>query len=461
MKKYTVTLFTVFFLFKLLSAQKLNISVTKFRDSSESSAWCSYDSTLVAYNLLQSNGYYGIYLANVGPGNTRLNERCFTCANSSLPGKNVAQPAFQPTGKYMLFMAEKAVHAGSSANSIPGIGQYNDLWVMTMDGKKAYQLTNTPSTGISAMIEPYFNPKGTEILWASMTSPVSINGKQEFGYWVIKIAPFIDDTVNGPRLDTAHIKTILPGADSAFNEPYGWSPDGSRIIFASDYNQFWVWDDQIYTMDTNGNNIEQMTSTAHSYPYCEHAFYSTFGQYIVWMTDLDNNVGSSVGGDDWWIMNSDTTHQQRLTYFNDTTSSYWTGAIHINGHGSFCHDGFRFIGDVGGSQPVQVSPDSSIGAAYIITMNYLAGIKNISGLNPLNCKLYPNPANDFINIALSENTRASHYIIYNLLGIKILEGELYCNAATISLSNLSDGMYFLKVYNGNGSTNTPFVVEKQ
>ncbi len=460
--KKTATLFLIVFSFfqcQTASAQRPNISVYKFRDSALASQWCPYDTTLVAYDLLRPNGYYDIYMARVGPGNTFLSEQCFTCLNASLPGKNYAQPCFSPSGKYMLFTAEKAVHAGSSNTSIPGIGTYNDLWLMKMDGSKAWQLCNMPDTGISAIIEPWFNPKGNEIMWCQMTANVAINGKQEFGYWVIKIAPFIDDTVNGPHIDSANIRTIEPGGSPAFNEPYGWSPDGSRIIFASDYNQFWVWDDQIYTSDTMGNNIEQMTSTAHSYPYTEHAFYSPDGKQIVWMTDLDNKVGGSKGGDDWFIMNSDTTDQIRLTYFNDTTSSYWTGSVHVNCHGSFCSNNKKFIGDVTGSEPVQVNPDSSIGAVYIIASDYfITGVAPVSN-NTLQCTIFPNPANTSITVAVSTNQNTMYYAVYNLLGSKITEGTFKGKTCNIDVSSFPAGVYLLKVNNETSSVNEKFVVE--
>ncbi len=227
-------------------AQRPNITVTKFRDSAESSAWCPYDSTLVAYNLLQPNGYWGIYMANVTTANTMINERCFTCGKAFLPGKNYAQPAFSPNKRYILFMAEKAVHSGTSANSIPGIGMYNDLWVMKTDGSKAWRLTTLPSTGNnSAMIEPYFSPDGKEIEWDEMTDSVNIGVlKQSFGYWVVKIAPFIDDTLTVLSPGFQQYQNYYPGGTQAFNESYGWSPDASRLIFASCYNQFWPLDDR-------------------------------------------------------------------------------------------------------------------------------------------------------------------------------------------------------------------------
>jgi len=470
MKKIPLIFFFAFLFCecRMAHAQRPNITVTKFRDSALASQWCPYDTTLVAYNLLRPDGFYDIYTARVGPGNSFVSEQCFTCLNASLPGKNYAQPTFSPSGKYMLFTAEKAHHAGSSNTSIPGVGTYNDLWLMKMDGSKAWQLCNMPDTGISAIIEPWFNPKGNEIMWCQMTNNVSLsNGKQYFGYWVIKIAPFIDDTVNGPHIDSANIRTIEPGGSPAFNEPYGWSRDGSRIIFASDYNQFWVWDDQIYTSDTMGNNIEQMTSTAHSYPYTEHAFYSADGKHIVWMTDLDIKQGGSKGGDDWFIMNSDTIDQIRLTYFNDTTSSYWTGTVHVNCHGSFCSDNRRFIGDVTGSEPVQVNPDSSIGAAYIISSGYFTGIENISQ-NALQFNLYPNPNNgqftiQMENVGLTMDNWKTQIDIYNILGEKVYSSTLpqtTKGTLNIDLGEVPSGVYFLQLFNETTSASKKFVVEK-
>ena len=352
----------------IIHAQKPEISVTLFRDSAFGAVWSRHDSNLVAYNAMQPNGYFGIYLANINSANHRINERCLTCDNPSLPGKNKGAPDFQSTGKYIVFIAEKANHPGSSANSVPGIGTYSDIWVLTLDGKKATQLTHTPNSRDSAsgIIFSIFSPDGKKLSWTEMIGKVNIwKGRQQFGSWVIKTANFIDDSIRGPYL--ANIKVYQPGGVPAFNEGYGWSPDGSKLIFASCFNQFWVWDDQIYTMDILGSNIRQLTSTSNSYPYNEHAFYSPDGKNIVWMTNRDAHKGSSKGGDDWWIMNSNSTNQRRLTYFNDPVSPYWTGSTHILGHGSFSPNGKRIIGDIGESKPIQVNP-TAYGSIYVINL---------------------------------------------------------------------------------------------
>jgi hypothetical protein len=222
-----------------------------------------------------------------------------------------------------------------------------------------------------------------------------------------------------------------------------------------------------------GNNIEQMTSTAHSYPYCEHAFYSTDSKKIVWMTDLNvdavHNTGG--GGDDWFIMNSDTTDQVRLTYFNDSLSPYWTGTVHVNGHGSYSPDGIKFLGDVGGSEPVQINAAKSIGANYIISGSYLASVPGVSQ-NDLQCNLYPNPNDGQFTIVISHPAIAAgsqtSIEIYNVLGGKIYSSSLLHpdsyrdpnGALTIDLGTIPGGVYFLKIYNENFTINKKFVVER-
>jgi Tol biopolymer transport system component len=329
---------------------------------------------------------------------------------------------------------------------------------MTMDGKKAYQLTNTsdqPHTA-SGVLFPFFSSNGKKLSWTEMTDTANIyNGKQNFGYWVIKTANFRDDDINGPSL--ANIKVLQPGGVPAFNEAYGWSPDGSKILFASCYNQFWVWDDQIYTMDTTGNNIKQMSSTFKNYPYCEHASYSPDGKYIIWMTNRDCKTGSSKGGDDWWIMNSDSTQQQRLTYFNDTLSSYWTGNTHICCHGSFSPDGKRFLGDVGGSLPLQLDP-KQVGSIYVINLSKFIYSASDININKLSCTLYPNPASAFVTVQINNNKNKIHYSLYNHLGSKLTEGNFNISKFNINVSNYPAGVYLLKLSTAEMEINKKVVV---
>ena len=64
-----------------------------------------------------------------------------------------------------------------------------------------------------------------------------------------------------------------------------------------------------------------------------------------------------------------------------------------------------------------------------------------------NIKIYPNPANDFINIEINDNHNGNFNIsIYNSLGIKIMETS---NENTINIEDLPSGMYFINVTTEN------------
>ena len=115
-----------------------------------------------------------------------------------------------------------------------------------------------------------------------------------------------------------------------------FSPDDSRLIFCSNLNKPSFLDEHIYTIDTLGNDLQQLTQT----DYNEHAFYRPDGNKIVWMT----NTNSDTGGTDWWMMNPDGSNKQQLTYFNKKGINQYAGHAVWAGLGSFSPDGKRFVG---------------------------------------------------------------------------------------------------------------------
>lgn len=58
--------------------------------------------------------------------------------------------------------------------------------------------------------------------------------------------------------------------------------------------------------------------------------------------------------------------------------------------------------------------------------------------------IFPNPANNFIDVHIGNNDKLSNIIIYNSLGNKIFESEFQHK---IDISELNSGIYFLKVGN--------------
>jgi hypothetical protein len=93
------------------------------------------------------------------------------------------------------------------------------------------------------------------------------------------------------------------------------------------------------------------------------------------------------------------------------------------------------------------------------TINIIQGLStganrsNIAEINPLEedaVLLYPNPANDFLNILLAKNYEGKDlkFNFYNQLGVLVLEKEITANAdelVQIPLDGFSTGQYFVQI----------------
>ncbi|GEP52575.1 hypothetical protein FNO01nite_32470 [Flavobacterium noncentrifugens] len=72
-------------------------------------------------------------------------------------------------------------------------------------------------------------------------------------------------------------------------------------------------------------------------------------------------------------------------------------------------------------------------------------------------KLYPNPANDVLNIQLKKEVKISSVSIYNTLGQLILINTNFSRSGSIDVSALKSGNYFIKVNSDQGTSNAKFV----
>lgn len=59
--------------------------------------------------------------------------------------------------------------------------------------------------------------------------------------------------------------------------------------------------------------------------------------------------------------------------------------------------------------------------------------------------LYPNPATNKVTINLPENLTQSRGMVYNLLGARVMDFEIYSSTEEVDISSLNPGVYFLKI----------------
>lgn len=191
----------------------------------------------------------------------------------------------------------------------PGSGWLNNLWLMDANGQRFYQLTKVGHQG--GVLHPHFSHDGKKLLWAERLG----KGEEIFGEWALKVADFITSG-DVPHLED--IKTYQPALEKhRFYESHGFSLDGSKIIFSGNPEagqKEYGFD--IYVFDLTSQKVVKITDTPNEWD--EHAILSPDGKKIVWMSSqgIENPHFSKVKTD-FWIMNSDGSNKQRLTYFND------------------------------------------------------------------------------------------------------------------------------------------------
>ena len=152
-----------------------------------------------------------------------------------------------------------------------------------------------------------------------------------------------------------------------------------------------------------------------------------------------NAAGSSVGS---WTASDDTQtvtidgksyieHSKRLTESvievnwlspdsDEGDITFYFAANAVNGTGSPGGDG-----SANSSMVFEFDPTLSTGEAFVEAV-----------------KIYPNPANDIINVS---NQSADHFSIYNVQGILVQQGNL--NNTEINISSLNPGMYVMQFDN--------------
>lgn len=162
---------------------------------------------------------------------------------------------------------------------------------------------------------------------------------------------------------------------------------------------------------------------------------------------FDPNGNVVLQGGPWSQLSSNTTTVREFA-FNPTTigcyrlevyDAYGDGINAGYGAGYFqllAEDGTQIFKDNGkfGSQ-----------ATYLIDVTYPAGIEDITMENTT---VYPNPATDVINISTAENVQRVE--IFNMQG-QLVKAETGA-VMSISVKDLANGMYTLKLTTDNGSS---------
>jgi len=262
-------------------------------------------------------------------------EKCLTCNKAALSETRWrGQPYWHPSGKYIVFTAEtkKYPRKGAGVTARPGIGRNHNVWLMTADGQKFWQLTDYPDNW--GVIRPSFSRDGKTLYWNEEfmmekyphgkpgvdSHPGCYWGQEnklfrkgeELCAWRVKLADL--SFVNGePQI--SNIRHIDPPDGFTLIEGTGFTPDDQKLVYSYCNIQqeggrcFWG---DIYTSDLQGKHLKQLTRSPHQHD--ENPQFSPDGRKIIW----NHGQGNPGEGEEVWLMNADGSNKVQLTHFTDS-----------------------------------------------------------------------------------------------------------------------------------------------
>lgn len=283
---------------------------------------------LVAFARPEIDSFYDVYVMNPDGSN----ETCLT-NQGNCPQKHNGCPTWHPSGEYIVFTAQNE-NATSDFLSTPGKGINCNLWAMNSDGSRFWQLTYLPTlyTGdAKGVLHPQFSNDGSKLLWAER---IDSSYGSWWGEWDLKIADVIIDTDSVYLENTA---SYQPGEQHLFYETHSFSITDSEVIFSgnlvSGQPEYGL---DIYKLEYGTQTLTRLTSTFEDWD--EHADCSSDGKKIAWMSSTGFEIiWDSAGPYTWpnyivtelWIMNTDGSNKERLTYFNEQGHPEYIGTRSI------------------------------------------------------------------------------------------------------------------------------------
>ena len=186
-------------------------------------------------------------------------------------------PAWSPDGRRLVYV------------SLLPSGLDSDLLVMAADGSGVMNVTATVVIPQMSLFFPSWSPDGTRLLFLVEC------GECEF--------PDLDQSLYVMHVDGSGVTDLFALADPAFvgaGWAPAWSPDGSRIVFISDYGQVCV-------INADGTELACLTP---EYGHANAPAWSPDGTRIAFAVE-------DVGHTDIHLINADGTGRTNLT--NDPT----------------------------------------------------------------------------------------------------------------------------------------------
>ena len=282
----------------------------------------------IAYDRLDDTGYSRLYVAS--PDGT--GQKCITCLPFEFRNRHAGNPVWHPSGRYIVFQLEKPFRLRGELMpfmAIPGRNLGDDLWAITPDGKRFWNLTYREDMG-GRSLSPRFSPEGDLMVWSERIA----SGGGAWGQWVLRVGEFTE--VRGtPRLKK--IKSHKPGGSRVFFEAYGFSTDQKQILFASNLDpQRPESGMDLFAYELATGELTRLTDSRELWD--RFGRFAPNGRWIAWASGrnqpgrpptIERRDASAVIPSDLWLMSFPGRTLTRLTSFNDVFSPSYAGRVMV------------------------------------------------------------------------------------------------------------------------------------
>lgn len=361
-------------------------------------AFVSNGSNIVVYSGYGSNQIAQLSISDNG-SSTSYSLLVLTTNNGNT-FSNVADVLFISTAE--IYIADNAYT--SVLNSSEGFYEYNDLArVLKVTNGTLSTTYGVGSSGISGTMN--WNTNNNTLFAQDKITKLAIHATQllVLGY----SRPFNVNTGNYPT--QGRITRLEPDGNIASS-----SPSEGKIFpdFLAPYTNY-----EFYDIDHTLFGFHMLSGGGNN---------GTNSQcFLLAIDEMDASIETAYGNNGFMFESSDYSYVQQAHYIHNGTGDINQHSVVFNG---VKHpDGFN----------------SAVPTFGRLVWNTTAGIDDIQTQNALN--LYPNPANNVLNIELKEDT----YIeIVNLLGKTVATQKLNAGVNSIDVSGLTSGIYFIQTEDG-------------
>jgi len=202
--------------------------------------------------------------------------------------------------------------------------------------------------------------------------------------------------------------------------------------------------DETYTFYVNVKLAENATGTS------DISIKNTLNDVVTYTNLLESPT--AVTDNAWTELSGDFTYGG-----SDQIFVYIKGPTLAQGGGNFYIDDFSLVPQ--GSPPVNFNDISDVVDIGAYEYSSTLSLDDTNSSIPPAIKAYPNPATN--QITLSEEFGKDQIVIFDLLGknypIKLITN--FNSSTRIDISNLSDGLYFLKIINDKSIKSIKFIKE--